>query len=92
MKDQIHKAIMINDYNNNISRELPDGAEVCAHCNKAQIVPLTSQTNYLSMSIVHHYGSPKDGDVEEYDICFPCYDKIIKTKNKPVSNYLSNFC
>ena len=63
MKEQIHKAIMIDNYNNRVSRELPNDAQVCAHCDKAQIVPLTSQENYLSMQITHHYGSPKDGDI-----------------------------
>ena len=84
MKDKIK---MIDNYNNKISKELPDGAEVCAHCLKAQLVPVTSQENYLSIKVTHHYGSPFDGDIEKYDICYPCYKGFVNIKRKVVSNY-----
>lgn len=87
MKYEIHANIMIQNYNKKISKELPEGAEVCAHCLKAQLVPVTSQENYISLEVKHHYGSPFDGDTEKYDICYPCYDKFINIKRKVVSNH-----
>tara|TARA_B100000579_G_scaffold437384_1_gene466503 strand:- start:3352 stop:3630 length:279 start_codon:yes stop_codon:yes gene_type:complete len=88
MKEEIHKNIMIKNYNNKISNNLPDDAEVCAHCLKAQVVPLTAQENYLTVKVWHHYGSPYDGDVEQYDVCLPCFDKFINIKRNKVSNYI----
>lgn len=79
---------MIDNYNNKSSKELPEGAEVCAHCLKAQLVPITSQDNYLTMNIIHHYGSPFDGDREKYDICYSCYKNLIKIERNIIASYL----
>jgi len=83
MKDKIK---MIDDYNNKLSEELPEGAEVCAHCLKAQLVPMTSQENYLTVKIIHHYGSPFDGDKEKYDVCYSCYNDFLKVKRNVISS------
>ena len=85
MKD---KRKIIEDYNNGVSNELPEDADVCAHCEKAQVVPLTSQENYLTVKAWHHYGSPRDGNIEEYNVCYNCFDEFINIKPNKVSNFL----
>lgn len=78
---------MINNYNNNSSDKLPEGAEVCCHCNKAQIVPITSQENYITLKSYYHYGSDKDGLVETYDVCISCFNNFIKQNPKKVEEF-----
>lgn len=54
--------------------------QICAVCGKSQRVPEDSQTNMCTVKVIHHYGSPKDGDTETYDICLECIQKTIKAK------------
>jgi len=72
----------VKKFNLGKGKELPKEAEVCAACGIAQIVPLTSQENYLTVIAHHHYGSPRDGNIETYDICFPCFDSFVGIKPK----------
>ena len=75
----------IEDYNLGKSKDLPEDAEVCAACGVAQMVPLTSEENYLTVVAYHSYGSPRDGNVETYDVCFSCFDSFIGLKPKKVT-------
>ncbi|MDB2481720.1 hypothetical protein N9W84_00975 [bacterium] len=74
------KKEQIKNFNLGKTKDLPKDAEVCAACGIAQIVPLTSQENYLTVIAHHHYGSPRDGSVETYDICFSCFDSFVGLK------------
>lgn len=76
----------IKNFNLGKSRQLPEDAEVCAGCNKAQIVPVTSQENFITLTAEHHYGSPRDGNIEVYNICLLCFDKLIKGQPVSVKN------
>lgn len=68
---------------------LPKDAQVCSFCLKAKIVPLTSQENNLTIKIYHHYGSPKDGTEETFDMCLECYNSLIK--REPIkTKYIGN--
>jgi hypothetical protein len=85
MSDSRSDEQKIEDYNLGKSKDLPEEAEVCAACGVSQLVPLTSQENYLTVVAHHHYGSPRDGSVETYDICFSCFDSFISLKPRSVS-------
>ena len=57
-----------------------DDKQTCACCGKTWSVPSESQENMCTVQVIHHYGSPKDGDVETFDICLECVEKHIKGK------------
>lgn len=59
---------------------LPKEVSICAFCAKAQLVPITSDVNFCTMEVNHHYGSPKDYQIETFSFCLDCYNKLIKTK------------
>lgn len=68
----------IKNFNLGKSKNLPEGAEVCAGCNKVQVVPITSQEIFITLTAEYHYGSPRDGNIEVYKICLSCFNKLIK--------------
>mgnify|MGYP006441049835 CR=1 FL=1 len=80
-----YKKEQIKNFNLGKAKDLPKEAEVCAACGIAQIVPITSQENYLTVIAHHHYGSPRDGNIETYDVCFSCFDSFIGMKPKEVT-------
>jgi len=52
----------------------------CAICGESWKVPEQSQENMCTVTIKHHYGSPKDGDKETFDVCLKCVNKHFKGK------------
>jgi len=76
----------IKNFNLGLLKYPPKEAEVCAGCNKAQIVPITSQENFITLTAEHHYGSLRDGNIEVYNICMTCFDKMIKGEPISVKN------
>ena len=54
--------------------------QICAVCGVVHEVPKTSQVNHCTVVVHHHYGSDKDGNVETFEICVKCVNKLIKGK------------
>ena len=54
--------------------------QICAICGVAWKVPEQSQENMCTVTVHHHYGSPKDGNIETFDVCLKCIKKHFKRK------------
>ena len=63
--------------------------QTCTLCKKAHRVPQDSHENMCSVEITHHYGSPRDGNIETYTVCFQCVLKLFKNKPDHIRNYLT---
>ena len=54
--------------------------QTCAVCGVVHIVPEKHQVNHCTVEVTHHYGSPKDGTTETFDVCLDCIKRLLIRK------------
>ncbi len=60
---------------------------ICNCCKKViQMEDYHSRTEYLHVEKAWGYSSNKDGERQEFDLCEPCYDALVRKFRIPVDS------